>query len=341
MDEPREIALLFSAHQALTEAKTVDEVKDLRDKAVAVKAYAKKAQLGKDLVVDASIIRLRAERKLGELLREVELADSAPGNQYTGPIDTDVVSDAGPVSLAELGISKSDSSRSQRVAALPEDEFEQYIAENAEQQREPSTAGVLRLVKQRQVTPVAPIPAPTSRQAVVTNLDDLIRSGGKFSTIYADPPWPYSSQATRAASSNPYPTMSVDAICEEPVEDLCHDQAHLHLWTTNAFLLDAFDVLESWGFTYKSCFIWVKPRIGIGNYWRVSHEFMLFGVRGKLSFADRGVRSWIEHDRSEHSRKPDAVRELIERVSPGPYLEMYGRQTPSNDQWTVYGNQVQ
>ncbi len=341
MDEPREIILLSSAQRALAEAKTVDEVKDLRDKAVAVKAYAKKARLGKDLVVDASIIRLRAERKLGELLREVELADSAPGNQYTGPIETDAKSDAGPVSLAELGISRSDSSRSQRVATLPEDEFERYIAENTNQQREPTIAGALRLVKQQAAQNGTSAPHPRPAESVVDDLGILIRKGTKYSAIYADPPWPYNNQATRAATSNHYPTMSVDDICEEPVEQLCRDHAHLHLWTTNAFLLDAFDVIESWGFTYKSCFIWVKPRIGIGNYWRVSHEFLLLGVRGQLTFRDKGARSWIEHERAEHSRKPLAVREIIERVSPGPYLEMYGRQSPPNEDWTVYGNQVQ
>ncbi len=71
MTEPREIMLLSSAQRALAEARTLDEVKDLRDKAVAVKAYAKKAQLGKHLVVDASVIKLRAERKLGELFHEI------------------------------------------------------------------------------------------------------------------------------------------------------------------------------------------------------------------------------------------------------------------------------
>jgi N6-adenosine-specific RNA methylase IME4 len=134
--------------------------------------------------------------------------------------------------------------------------------------------------------------------------------------------------------------MTVDAICDEPVEALCHDQAHLHLWTTNGFLLDAFDVLEAWGFTYKSCFIWVKPQLGTGNYWRVSHEFVLFGTRGNLPFQDKAQRSWIECDRTEHSCKPAAVRELIEKVSPPAYLELYGRQRPRNDSWTVYGNEL-
>ena len=332
MDEPREIILLSTAQRALTEAQTIDEVKDLLDKSVAVKAYAKKAQLGKELIVDASVIKLRAERKLGELLQEIELANSAPGNQHTGPIELDATNPTGGMSLADLGISKSDSSRSQRVATLPEEEFEQYLTENAEQQREPSTAGILRLVKQRQAQSVMPNQSPLASESVVNNLDTLIQDGAKFPTIYADPPWP---------TNENVPSMSVDDICEEPVEQLCHENAHLHLWTTNGFLLDAFDVLESWGFTYKSCFIWVKPQIGIGNYWRVSHEFMLLGVRGNLTFQDKGARSWIEHERTEHSRKPEAVRELIERTSPGPYLEMYGRQSPPTENWTVYGNQVQ
>ncbi len=341
MGEPREIMLLSSAQRALAEARTLDEVKDLRDKAVAVKAYAKKAQLGKHLVVDASVIKLRAERRLGELLQEIKLADSAPGNQYTGPVVPPPSADTKSVSLAGLGISKTDSSRSQRVAALPEDEFERYVTQNVDQQREPTIAGVLRLVKQQEARNGSSVSCPQPAESVVDDLDILISEDAKYSTIYADPPWPYNNQATRAATSNHYPTMSIDEICDEPVEQLCGDQAHLHLWTTNAFLLDAFDVIEAWGFTYKSCFLWVKPQIGIGNYWRVSHEFLLLGVRGKLTFQDKGVRSWLEHKRAEHSRKPLAVRELVERVSPGPYLEMYGRQSPPNEHWTVYGNQVQ
>jgi len=134
--------------------------------------------------------------------------------------------------------------------------------------------------------------------------------------------------------------MSIDAICAEPVEQLSDDNAHLHLWTTNAFLLDAFDVLEAWGFEYKSCFIWVKPQMGLGNYWRLSHEFLLFGIRGSLKFADRGQKSWLSANRTQHSRKPEAVRQLVELVSPPRYLEMYGRQLPLNPDWTVYGNQL-
>ena len=173
------------------------------------------------------------------------------------------------------------------------------------------------------------------------SLQKLVEQGRKFPTIYADPPWPYENEASRAAAVNHYPTMSIDDICAEPVHRLAEDNAHLHLWTTNAFLREAFDVIDAWGFRFKSCLVWIKDEIGMGNYWRVSHEFLLLGVRGQLTFRDRTVRSWIQAHRTSHSRKPGIVRALVESVSPGPYLELYGREELPNSAWTVYGNQVE
>ncbi|MCY2962665.1 MAG: MT-A70 family methyltransferase, partial [Planctomycetota bacterium] len=130
-------------------------------------------------------------------------------------------------------------------------------------------------------------------------------------------------------------------IQSEPVRELAADRAHLHLWTTNGFLGEALELLEIWGFEYKSCFVWVKPQLGCGNYWRVSHEFLLLGVRGGLPFQDHSQMSWMSASRMEHSRKPGRVRMLIEQVSPGPYLEMYGRSEIPDSDWTVYGNRVE
>ena len=175
----------------------------------------------------------------------------------------------------------------------------------------------------------------------VPSLQKLVEQGRKFPTIYADPPWPYNNEASRAAAVNHYPTMSIGAICAEPVRDLVEDNAHLHLWTTNAFLHEAFDVVGAWGFRFKSCLVWVKDEIGMGNYYRVSHEFLFLGVRGQLTFRDRTVRSWLQAHRTTHSRKPGIVRALVESVSPGPYLELYGREELPNSAWTVYGNQVE
>lgn len=177
--------------------------------------------------------------------------------------------------------------------------------------------------------------------SIVGSLDELVTSKSKFCTVYADPPWSYSNKGSRGAANNHYSTLDLDAICSEPVNQLITENAHLHLWTTNAFLQDAFDVMEAWGFCFKSCLVWIKPQLGMGNYWRVSHEFLLLGVRGSLPFADKACQSWLLHKRTRHSRKPFVVRKLIERVSPGPYLELYGREEQPRTQWTVYGNQVE
>lgn len=176
---------------------------------------------------------------------------------------------------------------------------------------------------------------------IVSDLNALVKLGVKFPTIYADPPWPYSNRAARGAAEKHYRTLSMEAIRAEPIRDLAADQAHLHLWTTNAFLPEAFDVMRDWGFRYKSCLVWTKPQLGMGNYWRVSHEYLLLGVRGGLLFRDRTCRSWVLARRSVHSRKPFAFRALVERVSPGPYLELYGREEHPSTDWTIYGNQVE
>lgn len=184
--------------------------------------------------------------------------------------------------------------------------------------------------------------SPTSTApSIARDLDSLVHAGLKFATVLADPPWRYSNTASRAAAEKHYPTMTVEEICGQPVEQLTQENAHLHLWTTNAFLEEAFAVMRAWGFVYKSCLVWAKPTLGMGNYWRVSHEFLLLGVRGCLRFGRNDVASWRVAPRTRHSRKPFCFRELIEQVSPPPYLELYGREEQPNTGWTVYGNQVE
>jgi N6-adenosine-specific RNA methylase IME4 len=111
----------------------------------------------------------------------------------------------------------------------------------------------------------------------------------------------------------------------------------LHLWTTNAFLFESLHLLTAWGFEYKSTFVWVKPQMGLGNYWRNCHEILLLGVRGGLTAQHKGLRSWVEAPRGAHSAKPACVRALVEQLSPGPYLELFGRALVPG--WTVWGNE--
>lgn len=163
-------------------------------------------------------------------------------------------------------------------------------------------------------------------------------SGQKFGCIYADPPWKYGNQSTRGATDNHYLTMPLEDIVALPVKSIAADRSHLHLWTTNGFLEASFHIIKEWGFEFKSTFVWVKPQMGMGNYWRNSHEMMLLAVRGGLTAASHSEMSWLQCRRGEHSAKPDEVRQRIEKLSPPPYLELFGRRRVEG--WTVLGNEV-
>ncbi len=171
----------------------------------------------------------------------------------------------------------------------------------------------------------------------ITDLDDLLTTGQRFGCLYADPPWQYDDQPPSSGAAKHYATLSVEALCALPVQALAAPEAHCHLWVTNAFLFEAQHLLAAWGFVYKSTFIWVKPHLGTGHYWRNSHEMLLLGVRGGLTAHNQKLRSWLEAPRDRHSAKPERVRDLVEQLSPGPYLELFGRAAVPG--WTVWGNE--
>lgn len=175
----------------------------------------------------------------------------------------------------------------------------------------------------------------------VHDLQQLANSGRRFSTIYADPPWPYNNQTTGLATGNHYDTMTIDELCALPVGDLTNPDSYLHLWVTSGFLVGPPErIFAAWGFEYSgSSLVWVKRQMGVGNYWRLSHEFLLTAIRGKPPrFRDNSLRSWLEVDRTSPSTKPDEVRALIERATPGPYLELFARSEVTN--WTTWGNEI-
>lgn len=180
-----------------------------------------------------------------------------------------------------------------------------------------------------------------NRPRVVTDLGELLEKEVRFPTIYCDPPWQYENTASRAAAENHYRTMTMDEIASLPVAGLAAENAHLHLWTTSSFLREALELMDAWGFTYKSGLVWIKDKLGMGNYWRISHEYLLLGVRGSLRFRDRSRPSWVGARCNGHSHKPGVFRHLVEQVSPGPYLELFGREEILGGRWAVFGNEVE
>ena len=160
---------------------------------------------------------------------------------------------------------------------------------------------------------------------------------GGFATILVDPPWPAQS------GEKHYRTMSLARIMALPVGALAARDAHLWLWTTNALLPTAYEVAEAWGFTVRSPLTWVKFRLGLGGRYQLRNatEQLLFCTRGRAPLGSRSQPTWFNAPVTEHSRKPAEQFAIIERVSPGPYLELFARRRPeSNQPWAVWGDQV-
>jgi N6-adenosine-specific RNA methylase IME4 len=173
----------------------------------------------------------------------------------------------------------------------------------------------------------------------------------KYATFVADPPWRYGNTSTRGAAENHYPTMSIEELCDlDVVPSHAADQAHLYLWTTAGHLPDAFSVMQAWGFDYKTYLVWVKPQMGMGNYFRVSTEMVLFGVRGDMRTQRRDVKNYFHAKRARHSAKPIEFHDLVASCSPGPYMELFSRCDADQSLacmcskcrlgWTVWGNQA-
>ena len=154
---------------------------------------------------------------------------------------------------------------------------------------------------------------------------------GPFQVIVVDPPWQYDS-----GNSLPYSTMALDAIKAMPIGELADDNATLWLWTTNAHLPVAFDVVESWGFEYRTLLTWVKDRMGTGEWLRGQTEHCLLGVRGKPTFLRGEDGTVLAAARREHSRKPDEFYQLVDRICPGHKLDMFAREQRRG--WHAFGN---
>jgi N6-adenosine-specific RNA methylase IME4 len=161
--------------------------------------------------------------------------------------------------------------------------------------------------------------------------------GKRYVTILADPPWDIQQKGSRGANRH-YRLMRLEEICALRVDRLAADNAHLWLWVTNASLHAGKAVMEAWGFGYKSCLTWIKPYFRLGQYLRNQTEHLLLGVRGRLPMRFRSQGSWFYAPVQEHSHKPEEQYAIIERCSPGLYLELFARRKRPG--WDVWGNEV-
>lgn len=173
----------------------------------------------------------------------------------------------------------------------------------------------------------------------VEKLKSPLDAQGLFQTIVIDPPWDWGDEGdmNQFGRAKPeYHTMPIAEIEGMPINKIADDNCHLYLWVTNRSLPKAFRLIEAWGFRYITCLTWVKPSIGMGNYFRGSTEQVLFAVKGSQMLKRRDVGTHFEAKRGDgHSAKPDEFYSLVESCSYGPYIDVFGRK--ERDGWTVWG----
>jgi len=170
----------------------------------------------------------------------------------------------------------------------------------------------------------------------VKTLEESVQ--GKFPVIYADPPWSYSNSGFKGSAAEHYPTMTTEDICAMNIPST--ENAVLFLWVTNPLLEDAMQVVNAWGFEYKTNFVWVKDKAThLGFYCFGKHELLFIATKGSMLPKQEGmVNSVVEAVRTEHSKKPEMVYEMIEAMYDAPYLELFARQ--SRQGWSSFGNEL-
>jgi len=167
---------------------------------------------------------------------------------------------------------------------------------------------------------------------------------GLFDVISVDPPWPYEGESKNVTSfdavgrrvANPYPEMNIADI--KKIEMPLMDDAVVLLWTTHKFLPDAFEILKEWNLEYKATLVWNKEKLGMGAWFRMQCEFCLVAIKGKPYWNNTTFRDILNEPRREHSRKPDAFFDMIEKITLGRRLEYFSREKRNG--WEVFGNDI-
>jgi N6-adenosine-specific RNA methylase IME4 len=352
------------AMTALSEALAsthVDVVLNGRDELEAVKAHAKRIQ-DRELLANASEYQMRVERHLGTLLGLMKEAGHLREGRPKARSADDAIA---PATLKEIGVDKNLLVRARRAAAFTEDAFEQTIAGA----RQKIAAGKAILVD-----PVAAAgkaaeldgrraahQARTRDGGAIADLGAMAREGRKFGSIGSDPQWKFltRSEAGEGRSANVhYKTEEVDKIKDLPVGELLADDGAFYMWMVDWCPQDALDLLAHWGLQHiTTAFTWVKTNgegaldafanstwhMGQGYWTRANPEVCWFAtkldsrMKPKRLYAD--VRQLIVAPVMEHSRKPDAWLDRIERLTGGDYLELQARRTRPG--WTSWGDELE
>jgi len=153
----------------------------------------------------------------------------------------------------------------------------------------------------------------------------LMPREGTYRSLVIDPPWDYEWLSIAGRAAPGYATMTHEELLEFDVGQWADDICHLYLWTTNNFMARACQLMEVWGFQHKTVLTWVKPRWGLGAYFRNSTEHVLFGLRGDTGTRSDSIATHFEAPLGEHSEKPEEFYDIVRAASYPPYGEVFQR----------------
>jgi N6-adenosine-specific RNA methylase IME4 len=335
------------AYQALMVAKSIDEVKDILDQAAALKAIYKQAGDCLEMQNACAEIIIRGK------VRGADIADNMQANGQLNGHGGDRKSSSQDANLNQPDVDWKEVHRWRQIKAVPEEVRENFIAETKAQGKELTSAGVLKLgkeLKQKQEynqTKETVIPDSVNHILADVRHVTLAQLGGiPFKAIILDPAWDFEAweKKTGDAKSPEYDLMTLEDIYNLPVAQLSDPDCVLFLWATNPFLPQALRAMESYGFSYRSKFPWIKTTLknqmldyGTGYWVRGVSEDVLIGVRGNVTAPRLENFLGLIGPNIEHSRKPQDVHRMAEATTTGPFLELFARY--SRPKWVTVGNE--
>jgi len=307
----------FKAELALAE--TFEEIRLLESKAAAIAEFAKKDGIGLNEQNEWGIFRTEITDKKGAWL---EKRFPAGGDRKSSCTDSN---------LKTEGITPHESSNARLIHNKPELKekvINDIIASGKVITPNAVSTGIRKEEKEKEIEIIKE--KIELENSIITD---------KYDVIVIDPPWPYGRKYDPKNSrvASPYPELNLEEISR--IELPLKENAVIFLWTTHAFIRDAFKLVDLWGLNYKAIITWDKEKMGMGNTIRMQCEFCLLCIKGKPLINGSSERDIIREPRREHSRKPEVFYSIVERLTTGKRLDYFAREKREN--WDIYGAETE